>query len=96
MTFHANSQPSKRHPMLVLMVVTVSVRFVFSGSSTCQTETSVVRVFVSSSVSCVGQWRGAEKFRCRPSHQEISHIAVCDGVVDCKNGLDELNETCGE
>lgn len=41
-----------------------------------------------------GHWRGTEKFRCRPSPQEISHIAVCDGVVDCKNGLDELNETC--
>jgi len=42
MTFHANSQPSKQHSMLVLMVVTVSVLFVISGSSTCQTETSVV------------------------------------------------------
>ncbi|KAI0237720.1 hypothetical protein LSAT2_011697 [Lamellibrachia satsuma] len=41
-----------------------------------------------------GQWRGKDRFRCGESHQEIGHVAVCDGVVDCKNGVDELNETC--
>ena len=53
-------------------------------------------VIASYHILCVGQWRGTEKFRCYPSLQEIGHVAVCDGVIDCKNGFDEANETCGE